>query len=179
MALTAIPPPVLDKLRKITYNFLWSGCKEKHNLHLCNWEALEKPKNKGGWGIRNIFNFNYALAANSLWCALTTSNIWSSVIKDKYLPSTSVVTWLHSAPNYPRVVSQTWRNLNKSAHWIKTWISWKPGFDHSIKIGMDRILGIDSSSYLSPSLITHLHSKNIHYLFQASVHNELGNLTPS
>jgi hypothetical protein len=66
MALAAIPTMVLEKLRKITYNFLWSSSKDHHKLHLCNWETLEKTKMKGGWGIINIFKFNKALAANSL-----------------------------------------------------------------------------------------------------------------
>jgi hypothetical protein len=86
MALAAIPTLVLDKLRKLTYNFLWSGNTDHYRQHLCNWETLAKPKNKGGWGIINIFHFNKALAANSLWRVLTKEGIWSTVIKDKYLP---------------------------------------------------------------------------------------------
>jgi hypothetical protein len=77
MALAAIPTSVLDKLRKLTYSFLWSGSKDHHKIHLCNWESIAKPKFKGGWGIRNIFKFNQALAANSLWRALTSRGIWS------------------------------------------------------------------------------------------------------
>jgi hypothetical protein len=61
MALAAIPPTVLEKLRRLTFNFLWSGCQEKRILHLCNWETLATPKNKGGWGFRNLFKFNSAL----------------------------------------------------------------------------------------------------------------------
>jgi hypothetical protein len=51
MALAAIPTPVLDKLRKITFNFLCSGTKDQHKQHLYNWEILASPKNKGGWGF--------------------------------------------------------------------------------------------------------------------------------
>jgi hypothetical protein len=75
MALAAIPASVLDKIRKLTYNFLWSGCIEKPHFHLCSWDLLAKPKQKGGWGIRNIFHFNRALAANSLWRVLTKEGI--------------------------------------------------------------------------------------------------------
>jgi hypothetical protein len=46
MALVAIPTPVLDKLRKITFNFLWSGSKDQHKLHLCNWETLANQKSR-------------------------------------------------------------------------------------------------------------------------------------
>jgi hypothetical protein len=34
--------------------FLWSGSKEKQNYHLCSWETIARPKNCGGWGLRNI-----------------------------------------------------------------------------------------------------------------------------
>jgi len=51
MALAAISTPVLDKLRKITFNFLWSATKDQQKQHLCNWEILASPKNKGGWGF--------------------------------------------------------------------------------------------------------------------------------
>jgi hypothetical protein len=70
MALAAIPASVLTKLRKLIFNFLWSGCSDHHRQHLCNWQTLAKPKQKGGWGIQNLFHFSQALAANSLWRAL-------------------------------------------------------------------------------------------------------------
>lgn len=100
--------------------------------------------------------------------------VWSAVIKDKYLPSISVATWLFTAPIIPKAASQTWRILNKSAHWITSWISSNLGSGHSIMLGTERILGLSPSSYLSPSLLSHLHSKCIHFLFQASVHNQPG-----
>jgi hypothetical protein len=56
MALAAIPLTVLEKLRKLTFNFLWSGCQEKCMQHLCNWETLATPKSKGGWGFETSSN---------------------------------------------------------------------------------------------------------------------------
>jgi ribonuclease HI len=177
MALAAIPTPVLDKLRKITFNFLWSGTKDQHKQHLCNWEILASPKNKGGWGFQNIFNFSKALAANSLWRALTTKGIWSSVIKDKYFPYTSVASWLRTGSTLTRATSHTWRNLVKSAHWIQNWLCWMPGSGHSIVIGKDSITGLRSTSILSLPLIEHLNTKNIHFLYQAMIHNAHGCMT--
>jgi hypothetical protein len=94
MALATIPATVLAKLRRLTYNFLWSGNSDHSRQHLCNWESLAKPKLKGGWGIQNIYHFNKALAVNSLWRVLTKPGIWHFVIKDKYLPHTTVTSWL-------------------------------------------------------------------------------------
>jgi hypothetical protein len=172
MTLTAIPTPVLDKLRNITFNFLWLGNKDQHKLHLCNWETLASPKNKGGWGFRNIFNFNKALAVNSLWNALTKNCIWTSVIKDKCLSYTSVASWLCTGSTHTRAVSHTWRNLVKSVHWIQKWLCWKSGSNHSIVIGKDCITGLGPASIMSPHLIEHVNTKNIHFLYQVAIYNE-------
>jgi hypothetical protein len=40
MALAAIPVTVLHKLRKLSFNFLWTGCTDSNRLHLCSWDAL-------------------------------------------------------------------------------------------------------------------------------------------
>jgi hypothetical protein len=46
MALAAIPTSVLDKLQKLTFNFLWSGSKDQYKIHHCNWELLATRKTK-------------------------------------------------------------------------------------------------------------------------------------
>jgi hypothetical protein len=96
MSLAAIPNSVLNKLRKVMFNFLWNGSSENYHYHLCRWETLTKPKNCGGWGFCNIFHFNKALATNTLWRVLTQDGIWHRVIKDKYLPYVTVTNWLRS-----------------------------------------------------------------------------------
>jgi hypothetical protein len=104
LSLTTIPFSILNKLRKIMYNFLWNGNSETHHYHLCRWETLAKPKHSGGWGFQNIFSFSKALAANTLWRVLMKDGIWQKVIKDKYLPFTTVKNWfrsLHSTSQWP------------------------------------------------------------------------------
>jgi hypothetical protein len=141
------------------------------------WETLEKPKIKGGRGIRNIFKFNKALATNSLWLVLNTNGIWSSFIKDTYFPYTSVASWLCTGTSHTRFASQIWRNLVKSTLWITNWLCWKPSSGHSMIIRKDCIIGINQASYLSTQLISILNTKNTCFLFQARHFNELGTLT--
>jgi hypothetical protein len=43
---------VLNKLRKLSFSFLWSGNKNKNGYHLCSWLSISKPKHYGGWGLR-------------------------------------------------------------------------------------------------------------------------------
>jgi hypothetical protein len=91
---------VLNVLRRLSYDFLWSRSKSKKCYHLCNWQALTKPKQLGGWGIQNIFVFYRALATNTLWRALMKPGIWHRVIKEKYFPHVPVITWLRSAEGF-------------------------------------------------------------------------------
>jgi hypothetical protein len=100
MTLAHISVTVLTKLRRLSYDFLWAGNKTKKCYHLCNWQIIAKPKQLGGWGLRNIFIFYRALATNTLWRALMKPRIWQRVIKEKYLPHVPVSTWLRSAESF-------------------------------------------------------------------------------
>ena len=130
MALAIIPASILEKIRKLMFSFLWSGDEGKNHFHLCSWEVIARPKLLGGWRIRNIYLFNYALATNSLWRVLMKEGVWNKVIKDKYIPHSSVVTWLRSTPTTALSASQTWKNLMKSLHLLNHSLSWRPGLRH-------------------------------------------------
>jgi hypothetical protein len=103
--------------------------------------------------------------------------IWHQVIKDKYLPYSSVATWLRTTSPLQPAASQIWKNLMKSLPLITHWISWKPGNGYSILIGLDKILGIGNSSLLSSELLLALKEKNIRYLYQAIAQSSLGFIT--
>jgi hypothetical protein len=98
---------VLNRIRKMMYRFLWSGCGESERIHLCKWEDLSKPKVYGGWGFKHLNWFNKALAANTLWRCLMKDGLWHRVIMDKYFHSQSVASWLrrpsraHQKPQTP------------------------------------------------------------------------------
>jgi hypothetical protein len=51
MSMEVIPRTILNKIRKLMFDFLWSGNRDKHQFHLCRWDILSRPKNCGGWGL--------------------------------------------------------------------------------------------------------------------------------
>jgi hypothetical protein len=75
---------------------------------------LVNPKSLGGWGLRNIFHFNHALDENSLGRVMMKEDIFHMVIKDKYLPYSSVATCLSSTTIIHPLALQIWKNLLKS-----------------------------------------------------------------
>jgi hypothetical protein len=167
LSLAAIPRSILHRLRKILFNFLWKGNADASHLHLANWDSLARPKRFGGWGLLNIYNFSSALAASTLWRVLTTEGLWQKVLKEKYLHSTTVDTWLRSDTFTQPTASKMWKGLLKSIHLINNWLSWKPGSGSLVEIGRDRVLDLGLRSLLSPNLLTILHQKQILVLAQA------------
>lgn len=63
MSLSWIRKGILEEARKLTSKFLWSGKKEAHVIPWVRWEKIVVPKALGGWGLKNIFLFSKALAA--------------------------------------------------------------------------------------------------------------------
>ena len=54
LGLAPIPVSVLNKLRSLTFAFLWGSSGNNHKYHLSNWKHLSWPKKNGGWGIKNL-----------------------------------------------------------------------------------------------------------------------------
>lgn len=65
-----------------------------------------------------------------------------------------------------RATSYFWRNLIKSKSLISCWL---PGSGFSIELGRDRILGPGDLSLLPPQLVSHLHTQNVWFLYQARI----------
>jgi hypothetical protein len=93
LSVTRIPCAILDKIRRRSFIFLWSRKREKDNFHLVAWNKIALPKKSGGWGLKNIFEFGKALAAKSLWRCMFSNNLWSIVIKSKYIRCWTLAEW--------------------------------------------------------------------------------------
>jgi len=154
------------------FNFIWKNNNESHQIHLCNWEQIALPKSYGGWGIRNIYDFNKSLAANTFWRVLNGSGIWHRVIRDKYLKYRSMVSWLRSASFQVSGVSRIWSGMIKVVHLINHGLFWNPGNGKQIALGKDHILGMGDSSFISRELQSSLDLWNIKTLDQININIE-------
>jgi hypothetical protein len=177
LSLAVIPCSVLNSMRKLMVNFLWKGNNDSNHYHLCKWDHISLPKLFGGWGLRNIYDFKQALAANTLWRVLTSTGIWHRVLKDKYLPHTTIKNWFRSHTFQHKATSRIWGGLMKSVHLINHWLSWNPGSGQLIALGKDRILGMGENSFLSLNILSALHCQNIFTLAQAMRHYDRQHLS--
>eukprot|EP00253_Pinus_taeda_P008941 PITA_08941 len=80
-ALTWVPKGVLHKIKKLCSRFLWAGAKEDSVLPWVAWDKIARPKEWGGWGIKNLNDFSTSLAAKSGWRLITSENLWTRVVK--------------------------------------------------------------------------------------------------
>lgn len=74
-ALTWIPKGILEKIGRICSRFLWVGSKEDSMLPWVAWEKVARPKDWGGWGIKDLTAFGPSLASKSGWGIIKMENL--------------------------------------------------------------------------------------------------------
>ena len=75
MSLDWISKSILEKARKICSNFLWTGKKEHRVLPWVKWNQIVRPKQLGGWGIKNSLMSSKVLAAKAGWRLISTQSL--------------------------------------------------------------------------------------------------------
>lgn len=84
ITLFPVPAGVVQKIVKLTRQFLWAGNAEKKALPLVAWDVIQLPKNLGGLSIGNIKHKNLALLFKWLWRFFEEpSLLWCQVIRAK------------------------------------------------------------------------------------------------
>ena len=141
LGLASIPVSVLNKLRSLTFAFLWGSTSNKHRYHLSNWKHLSWPKENGGWDIKNLHWFNIALRLNFFWMVLQNDGLWHYVLISKYLKNLSVVAWLRGKNFNFRGVSVIWKGFLLTLPWLGRSLAWQVGNGHDVLVGIDPILG--------------------------------------
>ena len=112
MSLAWIRKAILEKTRKICANFLWSGRKEHMVIPWVKWDQIAKPKDTGGWGLKNINLFAKAMAAKVGWRLLTTTSLWIKVVYHKYISPVPLWDWIRNLVNItPGTCSIIWKAI--------------------------------------------------------------------
>lgn len=92
---------VIEKINKITRQFLWCGDKEKKSLSLVSWDIVQAPKNQGGLGIGNFLHKNLAMLFKWIWRYFKDPNqFWCRAVKSKYMYSSTISIVNLSVPNH-------------------------------------------------------------------------------
>jgi hypothetical protein len=63
--LAHIPKRILEKIRKVCFNYLWKG--KSFKALIARWKLISISKETWGWGLKDIHLFGRSLATKSLW----------------------------------------------------------------------------------------------------------------
>eukprot|EP00253_Pinus_taeda_P034856 PITA_34856 len=165
-ALTWIPKGTLHKIKKLCNRFLWSGSKEDSVLPWVAWDKIARPKDWGGWGIKNLNDFSISLAAKSGWRLITSENLWTRVVKRKYIDPKPMEEWICKHNKKGRNVSVIWKATTEAFKVIEQGLAWQVGNGENVRIGRDPWVGCNELFALSPGLLRHLEFKGIVHLSQ-------------
>eukprot|EP00253_Pinus_taeda_P029408 PITA_29408 len=160
-ALTWIPKGVMEKIRRICCRFLWTGSKESLGLPWVAWDKVGRPKEWGGWGIKRSPDFNISLAAKSGWRLISMENLWTRVVKRKYIDPIPMDEWIRSQNKKTKNSSAIWKATVEAFSVIEQGLAWKVGDGKQIRIGRDPWVGCNEAFALSPGLLRHLDTKGI------------------
>jgi len=170
-ALFPIPSSILDKLRKLIFNFLWGSSAVKKKFHLVDWQLLARPISLGGWGIKHLPLFCISLRMKNFWFALNNSGIWNQLIRTKYMKNMSIQSWCRNKYFRLTNTSRIWMGFIKTLHWIGQGLIWQVGKGTEVIVGADPIVGLGSSFILPYELRTYLDDYGINTLAQAINHD--------
>eukprot|EP00253_Pinus_taeda_P026727 PITA_26727 len=109
VALTWVPKGIIEKIKRICNRFLWTGSKQESVLPWVAWEKVARPKEWGGWGIKNLTDFSISLAAKSGWRIIKMENLWTKVVKRKYIDPTPLQEWIRNPIKKEKNASVVWK----------------------------------------------------------------------
>jgi len=161
-----VPKGILEKIRRICSGFLWAGAKEESVLPWITWDKVARPKEWGGWGIKDLNAFTASLEAKVGWKIVKLENLWTKIVKRKYIDPSPLEDWIRNPEKKDGKVSTIWKETIEAFQVIEQGLSWKVGNGENIRIGRDPWVGCSENFALSPGLIRHLASKGIVYLKQ-------------
>eukprot|EP00253_Pinus_taeda_P002680 PITA_02680 len=165
-ALSWIPKGILEKIRRLCCRFLWAGSKENTVLPWVAWDKIARPKDWGGWGIKRFPEFSLSLAAKSGWRLISMENLWTKVVKRKYIDPTPLEDWIRSRDKKLKHSSVIWKATVEAFSVIEQGLAWKVGDGKHVRIGRDPWVGCNEAFAISPGLLRHMDSKGIFTLDQ-------------
>jgi hypothetical protein len=95
----------MDRTRK---RFFWQRGSAKKKYYLVKWTEINKPKKKGGLGIKDLRKLNLSLLCRWWWKLENEEGLWQTIVRKKYVKSSCVAQLKKRQPNSP-----VWNDLLK------------------------------------------------------------------
>lgn len=111
MSVFLLPKGLCAAMDAMLKNFWWGFTDGKtRNFHPKAWTSICQPKEKGGLGIRRMFDVNQAMVAKLGWQVLSNADcLWLQVLRAKYFGNQRFMT-ARSPPDSPWI----WKGIMQS-----------------------------------------------------------------
>ncbi|KAG7547784.1 Ribonuclease H domain [Arabidopsis suecica] len=139
MSVISLPKSSLDRLDRISRDFLWGSTNEKRKQHLVAWTRVCTPKSDGGLGIRAAKDMNKALVSKVGWRLLKdATGLWARVLRSKYkVGDIHDHKWFMAKGN----CSATWRSVSSGLREVVApGVNWVIGDGRTIRFWTDKWL---------------------------------------
>ncbi|XP_020871723.1 uncharacterized protein LOC9299799 [Arabidopsis lyrata subsp. lyrata] len=178
MSTILMPQHSLDRLDKMSKDFIWGSSPEKKKQHLIAWDRVCLPKAEGGLGIRQAKKVNKALLAKLGWRLLHDRvSLWACVIRSKYhVGDVHDQNWTKPKSTW----SSTWRSLNTGMREVVIpGLNWVIGDGRRIRFWSDKwVLNTPLRDLAICEIPSGLVEVSARVLWKEGVGRDLANIEP-
>lgn len=147
MACFDLTKGLCDDISQMICRYWWSQQDNENKAHWVSWKNMMKPKEEGGLGFRDIYEFNLAMLARQGWRLIQApESLCARVLRAKYFADGDM---LNASPTPG--MSYVWRSILKGIKVLKMGIIWRVGNGTNIRIWEDP--WIPDSSTRRPSTL--------------------------
>jgi len=150
---------VIEKIKKLSSNFLYSWDREKRGITLVKWKRVALLKDMGGRGIKDISLFAKALSAKCVWRLIKFDGFWSQGMKKKYIEPDYVEDWIRSPTKSHQNASIVSKYMILSFPLVGRWLIWKVDGGNKVILGGDPWVGCMVSYRMYENLVQILRVK--------------------
>eukprot|EP00253_Pinus_taeda_P035654 PITA_35654 len=142
-----------------------TGSNENSALPWVAWDKTARPKEWGGWGIKRLPDFSLSLAAKSGWRLIMMENLWTKVIKRKYINPIPLEDWIRSQDKKSKQSSVIWKATVEAFTVIEQGLAWKVGdgknaWKNAVDMGSNIRWHNEWASYIDELHHSHVKIKN-------------------
>ena len=107
---------------------MWTAIKQTDGIPLVKWKTSARPKELGGWGIKNLELFCKSLEEKIVWRFFQISeSLWGRVILSKYCSRSILIDWIRNPDKTFKNGSIGWKTMILAYPLVGNWIAWKIG----------------------------------------------------
>lgn len=161
MPLAWILKVILSIIQQIFCRFLWKGSKEGHTFAWTRWDLITLPKKWGGWGLKYLSCFSRTLASKLGCKILTTDNLCTKVVTNKYINPLWPIEWIWSPSMNMACISLVWCGILNFVDYVWNGLAWIIGLGWKVHIGKDPWSCYGNAYFLSHGLIRFLEQVGI------------------